>query len=735
MPERSDKQLMREKVKGIVKNAIAEEKAKKVKGNVEEFKDIEELSEQEIDQLYKNIEIHGDPFNGKELTRELLKEKGLLPKYRIETEKGNSMWFSSSGYNLRKGRIAIVAYVEKEGKLIARSYYRSNSQGLWRYLPSALVIDGKINWYSKGHSEESINLPAYIQKALAKITEEEKSILNIKNPELVFAGTARGFANSVVGGTYIREIESMPVSLGEFSITKDEKTPPEKIILKNDQMPDWNPSEVLYKWKQNSDIYGEIEMEAVPSMDRKLTYVFCKDKLNRVWIGSIENDSEIQSTGLRREWVQPGDLATPAFEYAEQAGAYGNLKVKSGQYVDMFEKYLSKIPIIRDYCGVRGIPLPEEKSKKRKTSPSSKEKIIVDQIDMGKIVDKKEAEEGIEEGNGDEIAKGLAKAVHVLPEEEKLSIQDYDILRNEFENAGLGREVDRIDFSTYPAYDLLKAKEILQKFAEDSPDIKEKKEFQIYLDRVNFFLEKKGIEEPTEDMPESAPDAAELMAKALDNINKISGQQKEKKKNRILQFIKKYTDRGISKEKQAQKEEAKERLRNIIEEIQYEKGNDEVLINSLEAELAQLQADTEALEKDQKENPFKYFIIENMHESSFRCIYNTYKDGVTFEQINHLNSNTSGESVQYHRWEYILPGRNDTVEFSSNGFTLQLQNKEEIKGDDGLDLFGPRAKYAVVNPKWQGIKENLSYEEGLNLLHEEAEKYQREMLSKFETQK
>ncbi len=340
---------------------------------------IQELSVEEVEKIFQKMEIHGDAFNGERLTPEILKKEGLLPKYKVDTEEG-VIWFSSSGYNLGKNRVAIMAYVEKNNKTVARSYYRSNSQGVWRYLPSYLEMDGQINWYSKGYGEESINLPTNIQRALAEITKDEKSILKVENPELVFAGTSRGLINAM-NGTYMNETESESIKLGDFSVEeKDKKIDPEKIKLSKDQSPNLDPEKVIYRWKQNSNIYGEIEMEAVPSQDGKLIFTFCKDKLNRVWIGNIENDSEIQSTGLKKEWINPEDLGTPAFEYktgdTDQTGGYGNDGLRNGPYVDMFENYLSKVPVIREYCESRNIPLPVLIAAAEKTNQKTEDQAV-----------------------------------------------------------------------------------------------------------------------------------------------------------------------------------------------------------------------------------------------------------------------------------------------------------------------------------------------------------------------
>jgi hypothetical protein len=174
------------------------EELKKARQELENFQ-IEIIEDKEAEKILEKVEIYGDDFMGKFLTPEILKEEGLVPKYKIRI--GDlAVWFSSSGYELGEGRIAVVAYVEKQGRVIARSYYRSNSQGIWRYLPDYMIDEkGEIIWYGKGYSEESIALPIVIQKALSEITREDMPILKLKgNPEFIFAGTAQKFGKSSV---------------------------------------------------------------------------------------------------------------------------------------------------------------------------------------------------------------------------------------------------------------------------------------------------------------------------------------------------------------------------------------------------------------------------------------------------------------------------------------------------------------------------------------------------------
>jgi hypothetical protein len=220
--------------------------------------------------------------------------------------------------------------------------------------------DGEINWYGKGHSEESITLPVVMQKALSEITREGMPVLKLKeNPNFIFAGTAQKFGKG--GGEYYREIESIPRRLKGGFYAERGKTPPEQIRLSPEQSPDF--SKLLTSWEQKTSLYGQVTVEVFPSSDGLLKFMICKDAAGRVWVGGVEDNSEIQSTGLKKSWIEGGDLTTPAFEYkkgrTDQTGGYGNEKMRNGSYVDMYENYLKKFQIIQDYLKASTAHQPE----------------------------------------------------------------------------------------------------------------------------------------------------------------------------------------------------------------------------------------------------------------------------------------------------------------------------------------------------------------------------------------
>ncbi len=304
------------------------------------------INKKNAKEILNRLEVHGSPFNDEILTPGILEKNGLQPKYKMSVY-GAEMAYFSSVYNIGLGRIAVVAYIKKDGNYIPRSYYLSNSHAIWRYLEEYISIEGKIVSYGTGNKRDSTNLPLVFQKSLSSIAKDGVLIIDSRYRDLIFAGTSPNALFEIAKkSTYTLEVESMPQKLyGNFYQENGKRTPPEELKFYDyNQAPDF--SKFITGWDSGNKTYGKITYEAFLSKDNQFIYTFCKDKIGRAWVGSIENHSKIQSTGLRETWVDGGDLTTPAYEYTEKAGNYGNNDLRFGDYIDMSKNYLSKILII-----------------------------------------------------------------------------------------------------------------------------------------------------------------------------------------------------------------------------------------------------------------------------------------------------------------------------------------------------------------------------------------------------
>ena len=328
------------KVTTIQKDTVSQKLVDKTLGKIDNLIEISVPRNQ--------IELHNSSYNGITLTVNNLYSSGLQPKYSFNLE-GKQILLSNP-YQIKGGRVAFVVYVKKDGSdnYIARSYYRSNSSSSWRYLPGYDVRENGSTWYSKGYSEEGINATVSLQGLMSNILQRVKP-LEIKSPANIFLGLSRPRKVSITS-TYYFEIGEIPeeISLNKSYLQGKELPRPEYLSPANkEDEPDFTKQ--LASWTEQTPIYGKIVKDAFPSKNNKYIYVFYRDKAGRAGIAFIENHSKITSLGIRETWVKAGPLLTPIMEYSKQSGGYGNYKIVSGSYIDMYQNYLSKIPIIQDY--------------------------------------------------------------------------------------------------------------------------------------------------------------------------------------------------------------------------------------------------------------------------------------------------------------------------------------------------------------------------------------------------
>lgn len=330
-------------------------------------------------------EIAGDPWvqDGEEyvLTPELLEKSGLSPRFLLEiggVEIALSKVFKVDVHE------AAVAYVKFNEKVYVRGYYRSNSQGMWRYLADYVGGNGEIVWYGVGFNEESLTLPLKIQKQLNMIAA--RGIYEVPGVNMGFflGGTARRFddkdeykklvAENKMEGAYYAEVSREPAM--DFGVLSTQKLPPESIDVDGNAAPNFRNQ--LDHYTMHTEMYGDVTVRQFPSMDDELRYTMIErgfGDFKKAWVGGIEVNAPITSTGLKKEWVSTGDVSTPLYEYETMTGGYGSeiadgsrsdglqaVGVSSdglrsdGQgglvpegYFSMWDKYLKLVPIVRRY--------------------------------------------------------------------------------------------------------------------------------------------------------------------------------------------------------------------------------------------------------------------------------------------------------------------------------------------------------------------------------------------------
>lgn len=328
--------------------------------------ELHQLDSKEQKKILKNSQIDGDNFlyNGQsyQLTTEGLERLGLAPNYSFQLK--NAQINLSNPYKVGS-HSAVTAYVQTKKGTKVCSYYRSNSQGIWRLLPDYVSDptdpNSAIDWFGKGYDEESLNLPSETQYALEIITQNHPNTdIDRINAEFAFAGTAKRYnskdeyaqykAQHALRGQHYTEVDKAPIfSLGKISY---DKAAPETLDLSGPSAPDFNQSQNPYT--TNTSIYGQVHVEHIPSKDNTLQYTFNRNTADQAWLGGIEvKSADISSFGLRTEWASAGDYGTPLYEYRSQSDIYGDYNDSKGNYVSMWKNYLSRMPLIRRYLANR----------------------------------------------------------------------------------------------------------------------------------------------------------------------------------------------------------------------------------------------------------------------------------------------------------------------------------------------------------------------------------------------
>ncbi len=309
-------------------------------------------------ELLPYAEISGDAWlqNGQiyMLRPELLAKVGLGPRYLMEI---GGVEIALSRVFMADVHEAAIAYVKYNGAVKVRGYYRSNSQGMWRLLADYVGGNGEIAWYGVGFNEESLTLPLRIQKQLNMICKKGIHEIPGANTSFFLGGTAKRFntkeeykqlvAEGKMDSDYYREVNHQPIV--DFGVLSIEKHPPESIDVDKGNAPNFRKQ--LDHYRMDTKMYGVVTVRQFPSFNDNLRYTMCEigqGDLKRAWVGGIEVNATITSTGLKSEWVSTGDICTPLLEYQSMTGGYGNPEGRTDGYEDMWE-YLKLMPMIKRY--------------------------------------------------------------------------------------------------------------------------------------------------------------------------------------------------------------------------------------------------------------------------------------------------------------------------------------------------------------------------------------------------
>ena len=282
-----------------------------------------------------------------------LKKYDLAPRYMLELDNKtifiSRIFLGRGDDDLQSGHPRVILYIENgEGGFIARSFYRSKSQRTWRLLPG---VFRDFYHYKTLYGEQAINAPIKLQKVLDELHIAYYmsciSEMDGCHPPLDIGGFG-GDDTDDFDNAFEKEIQERSWAGGKRKVRKDVLSAPEELILDSEESPDF--SHILMSWQ---DVDGNIKQVFV-SKNRGLKYEFLTDKNGRSCLALVEcADAKINSFGLRDHFIQTGDFTMPLYEYGRQTKGdkmnYSDLDDELHPYYGMWRRYLSQIPLIREY--------------------------------------------------------------------------------------------------------------------------------------------------------------------------------------------------------------------------------------------------------------------------------------------------------------------------------------------------------------------------------------------------
>jgi len=238
----------------------------------------------------------------------------ISPVYKLTEADGN--------------RLAVTAYIEKDGQIYMRSFVKSDSQSTWRVV-SHRKQNGE-QWFGKGYGgEDSVILPFELQVKLNTLSEKPIQISG-ETATSIFWGNIEIGKGSLPSDNFIAEVNNeTSYKLGHFTETtkaaSGEVGVPESWVWDNpNEAPDFNKTVVIATnvaaCPQASCIATQF---IVRSKDNTINYIFFRDnKTGNIWVGGTEFvDSPINSYGIREKSISLGNLAMPLYEYTTQLPA------------------------------------------------------------------------------------------------------------------------------------------------------------------------------------------------------------------------------------------------------------------------------------------------------------------------------------------------------------------------------------------------------------------------------
>ncbi len=308
---------------------------------------LELLSDEMAEMILSKTQIHAGEKDPKD--PEMYKRNGVEP-YAIMFEGYERIFAFSRPFIIDDNRIAFIGYT-KEGNntYTARSYYLSNSHGVFKYLPSYINIPA-LQLFDKGHDEQNVSVTHSIQRVLSYLAQNTDPVETQEDSMKIFYSTSKNLVEErLENTTYRRRIPSKPIELVINETKETEpRLAPEDVKVSDSHAPDFeHPFDT---WTQENFLYGNIILSSFYSNDKTVLYTFGTDMMGRSWVACVEPIDAGNSLGIHDSYFKSHSLTTPAYEYkGKQSRNYASYEIQNGNYVDVYRNYLSKIDMIKEF--------------------------------------------------------------------------------------------------------------------------------------------------------------------------------------------------------------------------------------------------------------------------------------------------------------------------------------------------------------------------------------------------
>ncbi len=317
-------------------------------------------------------EIRNDPSQPV-LTRDLLKEERFMPKEVLEID--GKKFYMGDIFNTEKYEQSIM-FVERNGKMMPRVFYKSNSDGGWRsclgfvngtyckginihYTQETRPHEAILEYFNRLKNDDKPSSEDLIFEKFSfkdRVRMEEIYSFDDEVSKYDDDGVLNGPQQYKPGFGFSQEFRiseglSTKVDVADFVHSCDNL--PEGFI------PEFNKGPKNGPIQGENTLLGQIKIETYESVlnGRKVDWKMAYDKEGRVWVDSIKfTDGEVNSYGIFSEVIDSGSLTNKPIEYKTRTDALDSTSAISfsSDYSDI-TPLIDQLRFIKDFRKARKI--------------------------------------------------------------------------------------------------------------------------------------------------------------------------------------------------------------------------------------------------------------------------------------------------------------------------------------------------------------------------------------------